>query len=270
MRHVQLVMGPAGCGKSTYCNAMYEHAQATRRNFHIVNMDPAAENFKYPVSIDIRELISLDDVMEEMELGPNGGLVYAFEYIGENEEWLHEQLGDGDDEYYIFDCPGQIELYSHVPVMRNLVESLQRWGFMVCGVFVIDSQFLADSSKFMSACLTCLSAMVQLEIPHVNVISKLDLVRKKRSFMEKFYHPDIAELVAELNEDSNPSLFKLNEAMGSLLEDYSLVGFLPLNIYDPDSIAFVLAHIDNAIQYGEDVEPRDPGEDSQDAEVEAD
>ena len=95
--------------------------------------------------------------------------------------WLHEQLGDGDDEYYIFDCPGQIELYSHVPVMRNLVESLQRWGFMVCGVFVIDSQFLADSSKFMSACLTCLSAMVQLEIPHVNVISKLDLVRKKRS-----------------------------------------------------------------------------------------
>jgi GTPase SAR1 family protein len=181
MRHVQLVMGPAGCGKSTYCNAMYEHAQATRRNFHIVNMDPAAENFKYPVSIDIRELISLDDVMEEMELGPNGGLVYAFEYIGENEEWLHEQLGDGDDEYYIFDCPGQIELYSHVPVMRNLVESLQRWGFMVCGVFVIDSQFLADSSKFMSACLTCLSAMVQLEIPHVNVISKLDLVRKKRS-----------------------------------------------------------------------------------------
>jgi hypothetical protein len=61
------------------------------------------------------------------------------------------------------------------------------------------------------------AAMVQLEIPHVNVISKLDLVRKKRSFMEKFYHPDIAELVADLNEDSNPSLFRLNHAMGSLL-----------------------------------------------------
>ena len=75
--------------------------------------------------------------MEEMELGPNGGLVYAFEYINENQEWLHEQLGDGDDEYYIFDCPGQIELYSHVPVMRSLVQSLQRWGFMVCGVYVV-------------------------------------------------------------------------------------------------------------------------------------
>jgi len=38
-------------GKSTYCNAMYDHGQATKRNFHIVNMDPAAEYFKYPVSI---------------------------------------------------------------------------------------------------------------------------------------------------------------------------------------------------------------------------
>ena len=119
------VSGVSECacaGKSTYCNAMYEHGLATKRSFRIVNMDPAAESFKYPVSIDIRDLISLEDVMEEMELGPNGGLVYAFEYIDENQEWLHEQLGDDDDEYYIFDCPGQIELYSHVPVMRSLVQ----------------------------------------------------------------------------------------------------------------------------------------------------
>lgn len=29
---------------------------------------------------DIRDLISLEDVMEELELGPNGGLVYCMEY----------------------------------------------------------------------------------------------------------------------------------------------------------------------------------------------
>ena len=38
-------------GKSTYCNAMYEHGLATKRHFHVVNMDPAAESFQYPVSI---------------------------------------------------------------------------------------------------------------------------------------------------------------------------------------------------------------------------
>lgn len=38
--------------------------------------DPAAENFNYPVSIDVRELISLQDVMEELDLGPNGCVKY--------------------------------------------------------------------------------------------------------------------------------------------------------------------------------------------------
>ena len=30
--------------------------------------------------LDIRELISLEDVMEELQLGPNGGLIYCMEY----------------------------------------------------------------------------------------------------------------------------------------------------------------------------------------------
>lgn len=30
--------------------------------------------------VDIRELISLEDVMEELGLGPNGGLLYCMEY----------------------------------------------------------------------------------------------------------------------------------------------------------------------------------------------
>jgi hypothetical protein len=46
----------------------------------MVNLDPAAEHFSYPVSTDIRELISLDDVMEELGMGPNGGLIYCMEY----------------------------------------------------------------------------------------------------------------------------------------------------------------------------------------------
>ena len=34
--------------------------------------DPAAETFNYPAAIDIRNLITLEDVMDEVELGPNG------------------------------------------------------------------------------------------------------------------------------------------------------------------------------------------------------
>lgn len=31
----------------------------------------------------------------------------------------------GDDDYLIFDCPGQVELYSHIPVMKNFVDFLK-------------------------------------------------------------------------------------------------------------------------------------------------
>ena len=81
MKFAQLVIGPAGCGKSTYCNTIYQHCQAMGRTVHVVNLDPAAESFAYPVSIDVRELVTLEDVMEEMSLGPNGGLLFCMEYL---------------------------------------------------------------------------------------------------------------------------------------------------------------------------------------------
>ncbi len=42
------------------------------------------------------------------------------------------------------------------------------------------------------------------------------------------------------------------------VDDYSLVKFLPLDISDEDSINDVLLQIDLAIQYGEDLEPKEP------------
>jgi len=64
---------------------------ALRRAIHVFNLDPAAEEFSYPLDGDIRELITVDDVQEELKLGPNGGLVYAMEFFEENmEDWLGE------------------------------------------------------------------------------------------------------------------------------------------------------------------------------------
>lgn len=59
---------------------------------HLMNLDPAAETFKLPdgtaitPSVDIRDLISLEEVMEDLGLGPNGGLVYCFEYVATREK----------------------------------------------------------------------------------------------------------------------------------------------------------------------------------------
>jgi len=119
-----------------------------RKSVHCINLDPAAEPFRYNCEIDIRDLISLDDVMEEMELGPNGGLIYAMEYIIDNSDWLTDQLDEfPDDEYFLIDCPGQIELYSHVPVMRKFVDTLKMLDFAVAAVCWTHWAVLLNSSR---------------------------------------------------------------------------------------------------------------------------
>ena len=86
MRYAQLVMGPAGSGKSTYCTALAAHAQVrqsdnkyyypklpdqmpvdklplivqdAKRTISVVNLDPAAEFFNYQPLADIRDLIQV-------------------------------------------------------------------------------------------------------------------------------------------------------------------------------------------------------------------
>jgi GTP-binding protein EngB required for normal cell division len=54
----------------------------------------------------------------------------------------------------------------------------QRWNFRVCGVFLVDSQFMVDGSKFLSGTMAALSAMVNLELPHINILTKMDLLSK--------------------------------------------------------------------------------------------
>ncbi|KAL7225030.1 hypothetical protein ACSBR1_020333 [Camellia fascicularis] len=202
-----------------------------RRTIHIVNLDPAAEIFNYPVAMDIRELISLDDVMEELGLGPNGGLLYCMEHLEQNlDEWLTEELDNfSDDDYLVFDCLGQIELFSHVPVLKNFVEHLKCKNFNVCVVYLLDSQFMTDVTKFISGCMASLSAMVQLELPHVNIRSKMDLVTNKRD-IEDYLNPESHVLLSELNQRMAPQFEKLNKALIELVDQYSMVSFVPLDL----------------------------------------
>jgi hypothetical protein len=186
-------------------------------------------------------------------------LTIVFRYLLQNLDWLQEKIGDFSEDYLIFDCPGQIELYSHINLMRVLADHIQQMGFRLCAVYLIDSLFISDTSKFISGTLTCLAAMIQLELPHINVLTKCDLVPNKK-MLHRFFEPDVSELIASLNDETHDSYAALNRAIGSLIEEYSMVAFVALDISKPDSVELVLAHVDTAIQWGEDKEvqiPRD-------------
>ena len=110
--------------------------------------------------------------------------------------------------------------------------------------------------------------------------------------------PDVPMLLHELKQESGPKLKKLTKAIASLvtptitplthrfailfkscqdfadhvyiplffktqkkkqqIENDPLVAYIPLNIQDEDSISALLTQVDNAMQYGEDLEPKEP------------
>ena len=45
----------------------------------------------YDCALDVRSLVSLERVMDEFELGPNGGIMYCMEYLAENVDWLIDE-----------------------------------------------------------------------------------------------------------------------------------------------------------------------------------
>ncbi|CAB0010935.1 unnamed protein product [Nesidiocoris tenuis] len=98
----QLVMGPPGSGKSTYCKEIAEFLKSLGREVVIVNIDPANDELIYEAAVDVSDLITVEDVMTHKNLGPNGGLIYSIEYLEKNFIWFHESLSK-------FKGKGQIE-----------------------------------------------------------------------------------------------------------------------------------------------------------------
>lgn len=76
--------------------------------------------------------------------------------------------------------------------MRRICDCLQRMHFRICGVYLLESQFIEDNSKFFAGVMSAMSAMISLEIPHINVLSKMDLLGKvKKQELERFKNHSI-------------------------------------------------------------------------------
>lgn len=115
---------------------------------------------------------------------------------------------------------------------------------------------MTDGAKFLSGTMSALSVMVNLELPHVNLLSKMDLLSKSaKRQLDRFLDPDAYAILADVETSGgafSEKYRKLTEAIARLIEDYSLVRFTPLNLKDNESISDVLITIDNVLQYGED------------------
>jgi 50S ribosomal subunit-associated GTPase HflX len=163
----------------------------------------------------------------------------------------------------VFDCPGQIELYSHLGSFRSFVDYLQSRDWKVCVVYCLDSQFVTHATKYIAGVLQTLSAMVLLELPHVSVLTKMDICPDQAA-VARLRVPDAHALGCELDEAMPKRFHQLNNELARVIDEWSMVSFLELDVTDEDSMAAVLGHIDMAVQFGEDAEVKvrdfDPGD----------
>ena len=122
----QIVIGPPGAGKTTYVDGLSQYLSALQRPISRINLDPAADEPPYQPDIDIRDLCTVTEIMEEHSLGPNGAMLFAFEYIDLNFDWLEDKINESDSDYLVFDMPGQVELTTGHTSLINILEKLKK------------------------------------------------------------------------------------------------------------------------------------------------
>ncbi|KAG5455845.1 MAG: GPN-loop GTPase 2-like protein [Olpidium bornovanus] len=116
----------------------------------LVNLDPANEFLPYECAVNMSDLVTLTDVVAQQGLGPNGGIMYVFSMFAGA-----KRVSDG-----VFKGP-------------------------LAPVNLVDAHYCTEPSKFISVLLISLVMMLQLELPHINVLSKVDLMEaygKLRTF----------------------------------------------------------------------------------------
>jgi GTPase SAR1 family protein len=255
----QIVIGPPGAGKSTYCHGVQQFFNAIGRSSAIINLDPANDRLSYDVALDIRDFITLEDIMEEQNLGPNGGLMFALESLDDSVDLLVEKIKKiSAKSYVVFDCPGQVELFTHHSSLHRIFKRLEKEiDLRLCVVSLIDSFYITSPSQYISVLLLALRSMLQLDLPHVNVISKIDLVSNygELPFNLDYYTEvqDLSYLTPHIEKESNSVLgkrySKLTQMIGEIVEDFNLVSFEVLAVEDKQSMINLLTVIDKANGY---------------------
>jgi GTPase SAR1 family protein len=242
----------------------------------------------------VQEAVRLSSVMEETGLGPNGGLIYCMEYLEAHADAVIDRLDDlirlhtqesSQTPYLIFDFPGQVELYTHSTCVQTLLEKLsRRLDLRLTAVQLIDAQYCTDPSKFLSAALLATTTMLRLELPMVNVLSKVDVLYSfgdegglpmqlefftecsdldrllpfldnpmSRAGDDDFDIADDPEYQRARRKRRQSKLFrkfeKLHAVMAEVVDDFGLLSFIPLCITSAESVGRVLARIDKCNGY---------------------
>jgi GTPase SAR1 family protein len=170
-----IVLGMAGSGKTTFVQRLTADLHAKQTPPYVVNLDPACREVPYPANIDIRDTVKYKQVMKQYQLGPNGGIVTSLNLFATKFDQVLDLIAKKQNEFVIFDTPGQIEVFTWSASGSIITEALAA-QFPTVVVYVMDCVRSTSPVTFMSNMLYACSILYKCKLPFVIAMNKIDVV----------------------------------------------------------------------------------------------
>lgn len=217
-------IGTAGSGKSTLTNSFKNWLELKSLDAITVNLDPGAENISYVPDVDIRDWISLQEVMDEYGLGPNGSQIVSADMIALNSEDIKESIDSFQSDYILVDTPGQLELFVFRESGKYIINYLNKERSIIA--YLIDYSLANSASGYISQMLLSLNTNFRLKKPQINILSKSDLLDEKDREKIIIWSKDKDVLLSSV-ENEEPSLHReINEKILQILFDFENTSIL--------------------------------------------
>ena len=217
--YIIFTIGTAGSGKSLLTSTFSDWLKLKKQKVIAVNLDPGVSNLPYTPDIDIREYISLGDIMDKYELGPNGALIMAADLIATEIETLRNDIEEYNADYVLIDTPGQLELFafraSGPYIVNEISEDLKVM------LYLFDSTFSVNPQNYVSNIFLASAVYTRFTLPMIHILSKTDMIPKKEvtKILEWSESDDtLAEAIEETSSDikrlMNRGLMRLFSNLG--------------------------------------------------------
>ncbi len=237
---VLFVVGTAGSGKSSLVTAMQRWSRFLEVETLTINLDPGAEQVHYDPEFDVRDMISLSDVMSEYDLGPNGAQILAADLLAAQAGDIAEQLEGLSGDLMIVDTPGQVELFAFREASIHLIEVFGRDQAVI--IYLFDPMLSRSPSGFVSQMLLSSIVEFRLGLPCKNFLSKVDLLDEDE--LEKIieWSERLESLEHALYEEAGGQRTEFAISQLRLLQDFAVSpGLTPLSSELEEGLADVLS-----------------------------
>ena len=217
-----------------------------------MNLDPGAEELPYEPDIDIRDWISLDQVMKEYGLGPNGAQIVCADMIALNAHEVREVMDTYDCHYFLIDTPGQIELFSFRRSSTELIDILGKKNSTIA--FLFDPILSKQPSGFISLLLLAITTQFRFDIPYIPILSKSDILSDMELDRIKDWSSNLLVLESFLRDQETRDNFVGIELIKSLEHIIDQQPLIPVSSLEPTGLEDIYTEVQSAFYGCDDLE----------------